>query len=686
MTSMENVIQNRCSSLSPEETATLKNELKFIQYEYNSKIEQQKKLKEDLLNVKNLFQSGLKEYQNETKKTIEKEQEIENLLSKNSKIKKNLLLSLSQTINSKFYSHLLEISQNEQKQNLLKICFEILFLINEYHSFNKENQNINNNMIFLGENTIIYNYNQSVYELLTIIKCENNIKNILSYSYEVFKNLSNTIEGKKQYDEIKKLIEKYINEINNNLEAQYPFGFLFDYLGNVFKIIDNEKKIIELKYTLDKMIEQKNKKFVEVKNLEGIIRKSNRKIKIILNYLRAIKNFYNRIKDQNSCDNYIIIIELMHDIEKFKKIEIDYEKLNPNFDEMTSLSFGTNYTLSEDSSILESKLNKLVFEKNNEFSKIENRTSNNIIINEEYNEKIKSKTINSEDRHSKSSKQKECNKNKKFKEYKDFLNKPQNSLNKKNRNTQNSIKNVNANINNNNVLNQKFHNNKVKSNINNKLYNTNSKSINQNCTKNTNNNKFQTFDIEQQNLFSPNSESSINDKQNENINKNIIENNNKKLKIKTSEQKNTLNNCSNSINMKSDKSNKYSKCQYEQYNNKYNLSKKVNQIKNKESENSMEMSLSKESVIYEDISENFGNNDIKDSICDEMISQNYGIANNFLRSSTNDYIKKLGYKNNILLSQNTYKTNFNYSKRKMDFQKLQIEKPINASSCCVSCT
>ena len=157
---MENVIQNRCSSLSPEETATLKNELKFIQYEYNSKIEQQKKLKEDLLNVKNLFQSGLKEYQNETKKTIEKEQEIENLLSKNSKIKKNLLLSLSQTINSKFYSHLLEISQNEQKQNLLKICFEILFLINEYHSFNKENQNINNNMIFLGENTIIYNYNQ----------------------------------------------------------------------------------------------------------------------------------------------------------------------------------------------------------------------------------------------------------------------------------------------------------------------------------------------------------------------------------------------------------------------------------------------------------------------------------------------------------------------------------------------
>ena len=79
---MENVIQNRCSSLSPEETATLKNELKFIQYEYNSKIEQQKKLKEDLLNVKNLFQSGLKEYQNETKKTIEKEQEIENLLSK----------------------------------------------------------------------------------------------------------------------------------------------------------------------------------------------------------------------------------------------------------------------------------------------------------------------------------------------------------------------------------------------------------------------------------------------------------------------------------------------------------------------------------------------------------------------------------------------------------------------------
>ena len=78
---------------------------------------------------------------------------------------------------------------------------------------------------------------------------------------------------------------------------------------------------------------------------------------------------------------------------------------------------------------------------------------------------------------------------------------------------------------------------------------------------------------------------------------------------------------------------------------------------------------------------------MKDSICDEMINQNYGTTNNNLyRSTTNDYIVKLGMRNNVLLSENAYRTQFKYSKRNMDHKKVNVEKPIDTSSCCVSCT
>ena len=48
----------------------------------------------------------------------------------------------------------------------------------------------------------------------------------------------------------------------------------------------------------------------------------------------------------------------------------------------------------------------------------------------------------------------------------------------------------------------------------------------------------------------------------------------------------------------------------------------------------------------------FDSYNIKDSICDEMVSQNFGAANSLIRSTTNDYINKLGFKNNVLWSEN----------------------------------
>ena len=82
--------------------------------------------------------------------------------------------------------------------------------------------------------------------------------------------------------------------------------------------------------------------------------------------------------------------------------------------------------------------------------------------------------------------------------------------------------------------------------------------------------------------------------------------------------------------------------------------------------------------------EYFNPNNMNDSICDEMISQNFGTANSLIRSTTNDYINRLGFKNNVLWSENLYRNKA--LKFKTNFKKLNIEKPIDTSSCCAACT
>ena len=647
---MEQINKNN-SPLSLEEETTLKNAMTFIQEEYNTKIEQYRKLKEELFRVKKLFQEGLKEFQNESKTTIEKEQEIECLLSKNSKIKKNQLLSLSQTINNKFYKHLIDISNNKQKEHILKNFFEFLFIIKDNKIDLREGENFTEN------------YNQSIQELLTIIKSEIEVKNILSYSYEVFHDLEN-----QKLEIIQNIFQKNLIEVNQNLNSQYPFDFLFDYLNNVFKIINTEKKVDDLKIALNKMIIQKNAKFVEVKNLEGIIKKSQRNIKIIVNYIRAIKNFYNRIKEyNNNCD----IRELITDIEKFKKIEIDYEKINPNFDAMTSLSFATNYTLSEDSSIkssvLELKNNKLNYDHNNK------NGGNNIKINENIIEKKNNKIDSCE---------KKDNNQNKFKLVKIKKNTNKNTINKEN--LLNRFVNKSKVITNTNKPIKSFNNEKKSTSY---IYNTTSESEHQkqNFTPSYKNlNKNRSYFKQ---LKGGNKKNNIKKKHIINNNSNIISNkschadsnysknnNNKIYKTKTNTQKRIL-----------DINNVIKNHQFNQ-NNKYNLSKKVVQLKNKEIEESMEMILPKESLINDIINDDLSN-DMKDSICDEMINQNYGTANNNLyRSTTNDYIVKLGMRNNVLLSENVYKTQFKFTKRNGEHKNVNVEKPIDTSSCCVSCT
>ena len=826
---MEEEKNKSYNNITKEQENILKQEIKFIHEEFKNKIEEHKRLKEELKNVKKSFHMGLNDYTIEKNLTIEKEQEIESLLSKISKMLKMMSLSINQTINKKFYTHLLEISNNRNKEKILLKFFNFVFNVYNYskiyiNNINIGNADIKNDDYFIDINNFVDN-TQSVHELLTIIRNENEIKNILVYSYDIFHNLLK--ENEEIYLIIKKSYFELFNEINNT-ERQYPLDFLFDFMKNNFNIIDLEKQVEELKNSLNKLIQEKNAKFVEVKNIESVIKTYNRNCKIISNYIKALKSFYYRIKEQNNpnnenAKNNDAIKELIEDINKFKKLRLDYDKINSNFDAMTSLSFGTNYTLSEKSSIKSSIIDS---KNNNEENNSDNGNINinlNLNINENKDESHNDKNNNDNKENN------EKNNQNKEKKIEPKINKNKNALNKKdninidvkdiNNNNENDNKLMNKMINK-NLANKSINLNKNKNlNKNNNSYigkrNTktldkknislskqNMKIINMNNLTSTEystnvNNKSQikkqlhtrsfatyknqrpkknsSFNKETKNkklntndkkMFQSKikAQKTLNNKQvnkkykaNNNSshnysniikNKNIIKITNDKIKKKDwdkqkdknhnisinkknstqiMESKNTttfddLNKTKNmkdesnrTQNEKGDKninpilspisytntlklynpSDKNTEKEFDKPfllnsnqkynfngNNRYNISKKIEQLKKKEPEDYIEIIMpNKENNVND---EYFNPNNMNDSICDEMISQNFGTANSLIRSTTNDYINRLGFKNNVLWSENLYRNKA--LKFKTNFKKLNIEKPIDTSSCCAACT
>jgi hypothetical protein len=126
-------------------------------------------------------------------------------------------------------------------------------------------------------------------------------------------------------------------------------------------------------------------------------------------------------------------------------------------------------------------------------------------------------------------------------------------------------------------------------------------------------------------------------------------------------------------------------------NNLPNLQKfglEINEIKNKYDEESFDIDNTKELVTRNNIdnydnynNEDSGHND--SSVCDEMILSNIE-QNNLGRFTTNNYINKIGTRNNVVLSQQLYKNK--YFMRKNNSLDIKIEKSVDPSTCCASCT
>ncbi len=591
------------SSSNSEDENKLKTTYIFLTNELNYLIKDKlNPLLEEKKSTKIKFQTHVKEYQNEVKLTLEKEREIEQLFSKISKIKKKRALIMNNSFNNKFYNHLLEIADNPEKEKILKNFFSILLIQKQ-----KEER--------------------TVKELIQILKDKEEIKSLLYYASKIYSDLR--INNEKEYLNLKKNFEKYFSEIEESEKRQYPFEDLFECLNIIFEIIESEKKIKDNNEILAKLTEKKNAKFVEIKIIELKIKEIKKNIKIIQNNIKIICSFIDKFNEKKK-DNLTEkeIKELLEGIEEYKKQETENLKKSTQFDVITSLTFGTYYTLSEDSSVKSNRLSS-----KNGLNLINSQITNNInkfeIKKNDYGTDSNS-NLETNDRNIKrkvNEKFKNSDKNNKLKQ-----------------------KDINTIKNNNKTFDNKYAENLKKGKL---------------------------IKIENKNTLPKH-----NEKTTDTIptsNKNKIKKEEKKVENENKENmKYPYNKIKEEKEITSEKKVPYT------FTDLNNLGSRMNQLKFREADESIEMSMPRENVKKLDVlnNDNFINDN---SVCDEMVSMNYEIAKKNERSTTNDYINKIGVKNNLVVSKELYKNKL-FMRRNNNAGKLQIEKSVEASTCCVSCT
>ena len=339
------------------------------------------------------------------------------------------------------------------------------------------------------------------------------------------------------------------------------------------------------------------------------------------------------------------------------------QKANPNFDAITSFTFGTYCTQSEDSSIKSSNLNSKKKLVNNKLLKSNNNTVPKFNVNESKGDKGEKGEILKN------------NKNEKFN-----ANIKENKINKKNwSDGNNSNGKKDSKMKNNIFLNENKENKKEINNINNKSYKNNIKFIEIKDNKiNNKKNKINLDKIQYKDLDSNKNKTSLNDNK-EDVKKDIS------LSNESNKQKDEKE-INNEDKIEEEKVILDKKKILTNFTNLNLLGSEIDQLKHREPDESVEMTMPKEKTnkIYNINSNEYNFND--SSVCDEMISFNYENGNNMGRSTTNDYINKIGVKNNVVLSQELYKNKLFMRRNGNEFGKLKIEKSIEASTCCVSCT
>ena len=680
----------------------IKQEILFYISEYNNKLAEYKIIQENISKTKVVLSKLITEYTIKKNSVIEKEKENEALLIKISKLTKNLLISINKAINKKFYEHLKSFLGDKQKEKLLIQFFNFsfnLYNLSKYFHFHIQ-ENINFDIF--GNFGLDINENQDMRNILRILRDEYEIKNLILYSKEIIQNLSK--ESINVYNKIKDVFSNLYNEIKKE-GKQYPIDLLYDFLNNIFNIINYEKQVEDMKILVNNLTLEKNDNFIKIKNLEILINGYITNKKIISNYIKELNDFLIKIKKKPEKKFSENIDELKKDIEKIKNLKVNYDRLNNNFSNMASLF----------------EINK---EFKNDLDKFDNLFNNKENLNQKEKKNLDEVKVNKENY----STNYLVKKNEKVKYEK--INKIYiiNGNHDKTRNRSNNLKrSINGNGNNiksfnyktmyNNIsLNTKknfqdlsIHKTKPKQNEGEKKFNGIYKNININNVKESRNRKDLMKNKIDKKYYKSTQENKINRTLNNIIFKNIIKeppikknNKNKNtpnIILNNQSRKNKISNQNcfgKNISKKNEQFKNISNQQKEEgllKNNKTflqneikneNKQEKEEQIKQNEQKNSIEITRPNQENNYNE--ENAEIDEIKDSICDEIGSKKLSGGNYLIVSNTNskNYINKLGIQQNIIWSENIYKNkNIQY---KPNNKQLNIEKKIDAFSCCASCT
>jgi hypothetical protein len=301
------------NSFSKSNSELLTESLKHLISEYHKKREELEKLRPEIINIKTEFNTQIKIYQDITKKIITCEKEIEKNFNQIAKIKTNQEISILNNLNRKCFLHLLEYSKNNNQN--IKELFNVL------------------------------NFKNKESEFLVILKNENEFNYLLHYSYSIYKNLYQN--DKKRFEEIK-------NFFDNLNVYTYPFDFIFEYLKNNVLILNLNNEIAIKQKNLELEIQNKNIKFLEIKSIENDIIKQENYYKSLIKYrkvIHAIVEQYKEIKTENIEETN----KYLNKVEQIKNF--DFNGKNINLDNMSSLSLQSEYTVSENVSLISNSLN-----------------------------------------------------------------------------------------------------------------------------------------------------------------------------------------------------------------------------------------------------------------------------------------------------------------------------------------
>ena len=364
----------------------LKQDVYFILTEYKNKLSEYEQIKEKISEAKTIFRKTLSEYNIKKKSIKEKENEIEAIFLKVIKIRKNLILTINKTINKKFYNHLEEILEDKEQEKLLIQYFNFsynIYNICKFYNFQSCNNNSNNDF----ENIFLQNYeNEDMKNLLKVVKNDNEIKILILYLIEKIQSLYK--EEKNIFYKIKDTYLDMLNKIKKT-EKQYPVDILYDFINSVFIIIEYENQIDEMKIILNKLIEEKNTKFVQIKSLETLIKKYNSNKKIISSQIKAINIFICKLKEQHEENSKESDGEFIREVEIIKKLINNNNVIKINSNLMTSSKM-TNFNINDKSSIknqlIEIKKNIINFDLINDNKKIKNQKKN---LNEKIDDNFK---------------------------------------------------------------------------------------------------------------------------------------------------------------------------------------------------------------------------------------------------------------------------------------------------------